>query len=144
MKIDPFEYIRQKPEMFWGPRGPSAQNLISGMVEQLIILGCEAIKLYSKNGWYFLGAESDWISGVIPDGENIEYPFKHMQGFPEANVGGAPRSEIFFYDFAERLIVWYKEQAILLKGDPEPEFNNYFQSKYGNGVALAFYGNTYV
>jgi hypothetical protein len=141
---DPFKLIRKRPEMYWGPTGPSVHNLISNIVEQLVILECKEIHVLSHDKWHIVGANADWFSPVIPEGKTINYIFTHMLPFLEVGVAGAPRNELFVYDFSESVVAWHKTESILIKGSAESTpLNELFLKYFGSGSAVAFTGNTY-
>ncbi len=140
---DPFKEIRQRPEMYW-PTGPSSHNLIGSIVEQLVILGCSNIRVNRTEDWYIVGANDDWLSPILPEGKPLDFIFTNMIPFQEAGVGGAPRVEIFVYDFSESVVAWHEGKSVQLKGkSTNGQLDEIFSSDFTNCTAIAFTGNTY-
>lgn len=136
------EHIKKNMRMYWGKDDPATSDVLKALTEQLITLNSEGIKSFEKNGWNFIGADTDWIESGLANSRTVIDLFKKGSGFSEAG-GLSLRSELFVYEFAEDLVLWRKEEVTSLKGKSDQFLESIFNECFLNGVAICFRGNVY-
>lgn len=135
------ELVRKWPERYWGPHGPSENTAASKLVDQLMILGCDDIRVIKIGDWCVVGAEKDWVSSVLIE-STLEQLFTSIILFKESKYLNSMRSEILIYDFAKDVALLRSGQIIEIKGNCEDIDVNSI-SNILNGTALFYRGSSY-
>ncbi|POZ52422.1 hypothetical protein [Methylovulum psychrotolerans] len=136
------EWVKIRPEMYWGTLQPKASDALQGMVEQLAVLGCDDIKTLIAGDWYYVGSRHDWLKSGLDKAQTLENLFGRSYGFPEAGET-ALRTEFFLSIFAENLLVWRNQRLTNIKGEYTVEQRRQLEANFYDGVAVAFNGNVY-
>jgi hypothetical protein len=135
------ELVRERPELYWGPHGPSENAAASKLVDQLMILGCDDIRVIKIDDWCVVGAEKDWVSSVLIE-STLELLFTSIIPFKESKYLNSIRSEILIYDFAKDIALLRCGQIIEIKGNCENIDVNSIRNIL-NGTALFYRGSSY-
>lgn len=139
------EFVHSHPEMYWGKKNPTSEDVVKALVEQIEILKCGPAIIHHEFEWCFVGAENDWLESAVENGRKIKDLFDKGAGFPEAG-GLSMRCEFFLTEFSEKVILWRKNKVIIIKGkiqDDIDKITRAFENKYKNGTAVCFTGSTY-
>lgn len=110
--LDPLDHIRRNPGMYLPGGNVDPSHLASRLSYDALTLGATRTLVVHRDAWWTVAADRDWLA----DGSRVlEDLFQNVVPFPEAGVN-AMRSEVLLGAFADEILTWDRQIAMVLKG----------------------------
>ena len=110
------EYVRKRPEIFFGDRGVNAIDICSEIGRGAMALGCKKVQMGKMGSWHYICADLDWFSVEL----RHEYQsqgdiFEKMHPFPEYFVNST-RYEPLANFYSDALVTSTGKIVKIIKG----------------------------
>ena len=112
------ETIRERPELFFGPLGPSAERIASDIASDALIMGSSSVHCWKNGDWWFISADIDWLNQPNQTGVNSENAFETIWGMPEAGDNFFWHS-VFARVYGSATATSTNGIAVLIKGEQD-------------------------
>ena len=113
----PEEIVREKPELFFGTNGPTAQRIASDIASDALVMGATSVHCWKNGDWWLVAANTDWFSQPNRAGVTQENAFDTFWGMPEAGQNFFWHS-VFAKIYGAATATSANGISALIKGDP--------------------------
>ena len=113
----PEELVLEKPELFFGSKGPTGQRIAADIASDALTMGSTSVRCWHEHGWWLIAADLDWFNQPNTAGVNQENAFDTFWGMPEAG------QNFFWHSFFAKMYSSATATSTngissLIKGDP--------------------------
>src|SRR5690606_31877156 len=117
-KLTAFEVVKSNPEIYWGTKYPTYEDVDKLILYQLEKEGCKNICIDKRMEWHIVSSDTCWF---LPLRKSVTDLFQNAVGFPGGGGNGL-RFEFFLNIIAAEICVFKENTLLTIKGVVDPGF----------------------
>ena len=111
------DILRERPELFFGPNGPTARKIASDISSDALMMGCTSVHCWTVKDWWFVAGDVDWFNVPNMGGVSPDNAFDSIWGMPEAGQNFFWHT-VFAKIYGAETATSAGGTALLVKGEP--------------------------